>query len=87
MIEIAKALMRDTRVLVMDEPTSSLTNVEIERLFTQIRRRVSCAESVRVLFGRERDIALAGYDGKAAAEAILAMAESCLTNRRRRQPL
>jgi len=33
MIEIAKALMRHTRVLVMDEPTSSLTNVEIERLF------------------------------------------------------
>ena len=38
MIEIAKSLMRHTRVLVMDEPTSSLTNVEIERLFTIVRQ-------------------------------------------------
>jgi D-allose transport system ATP-binding protein len=38
MIEIAKALMRHTRVLVMDEPTSSLTNVEIERLFSIVRQ-------------------------------------------------
>src|ERR1700736_3572790 len=38
MIEIAKVLMRHTRVLVMDEPTSSLTNVEIERLFAIVRQ-------------------------------------------------
>jgi D-allose transport system ATP-binding protein len=38
MIEIAKTLMRHTRVLVMDEPTSSLTNVEIERLFSIVRQ-------------------------------------------------
>ena len=38
MIEIAKALMRHTRVLVMDEPTSSLTNVEIQRLFSIVRQ-------------------------------------------------
>jgi tetratricopeptide (TPR) repeat protein len=39
-------------------------------------RRASHAERIRVLFGLERDIALAAYDGEAAAEAILAMAES-----------
>ncbi len=38
MIEIAKVLMRHTRVLVMDEPTSSLTNVEIQRLFAIVRQ-------------------------------------------------
>ena len=38
MIEIAKVLMRHTRVLVMDEPTSSLTNVEIQRLFSIIQQ-------------------------------------------------
>ena len=38
MIEIAKALMRHTRVLVMDEPTSSLTNVEVKRLFSIVRQ-------------------------------------------------
>ncbi|MDR3516071.1 MAG: ATP-binding cassette domain-containing protein [Azospirillaceae bacterium] len=38
MIEIAKSLMRDARILVMDEPTSSLTNVEVERLFALVRQ-------------------------------------------------
>jgi D-allose transport system ATP-binding protein len=38
MIEIAKVLMRHTRVLVMDEPTSSLTNVEIQRLFAIVHQ-------------------------------------------------
>jgi ABC-type sugar transport system ATPase subunit len=32
-VEIAKALGRDARVIVMDEPTSALTSVEVERLF------------------------------------------------------
>ena len=33
MIEIAKALMMDTKVLIMDEPTAALTDSEIEVLF------------------------------------------------------
>ena len=33
MIEIARALSVNARVLIMDEPTSALTEVEIERLF------------------------------------------------------
>ncbi len=37
MIEIAKALACDARILVMDEPTSALTDVEAERLFGIIR--------------------------------------------------
>lgn len=37
MVEIAKALSYDTKVLIMDEPTSSLTMREIETLFTIIR--------------------------------------------------
>ena len=48
MIEIAKVLMRHTRVLVMDEPTSSLTNVEIERLFTIVKQLR--AEGTSVVF-------------------------------------
>ncbi|AOS65480.1 sugar ABC transporter ATP-binding protein [Actinoalloteichus hymeniacidonis] len=37
MVEIAKALSFDVRVLVMDEPTSALSGVEVERLFGVVR--------------------------------------------------
>jgi ABC-type sugar transport system ATPase subunit len=37
MIEIAKALLSDVKLLVMDEPTSSLTEKEAARLFAVIR--------------------------------------------------
>ena len=36
-VEIAKALGADARVLVMDEPTAALSLVEVERLFTVAR--------------------------------------------------
>lgn len=38
MVEIAKAVSQEAEILVMDEPTSSLTNQEIEILFSLIRR-------------------------------------------------
>ena len=37
LVEIAKALTRQARVLVMDEPTAALSGVEAERLFTVAR--------------------------------------------------
>jgi ABC-type sugar transport system ATPase subunit len=37
MIEVAKALLGDVKLLVMDEPTSSLSEKETERLFAVIR--------------------------------------------------
>lgn len=36
-IEISKAIMKDCKVLILDEPTSSLTDTEIERLFAVLR--------------------------------------------------
>jgi len=36
-VEIAKALSLDAKVLVMDEPTAALTGVEVERLFEVMR--------------------------------------------------
>ncbi|GAA2432871.1 sugar ABC transporter ATP-binding protein [Actinomadura vinacea] len=37
LIEVAKALNSDVRILVMDEPTSALADAEVRRLFTVIR--------------------------------------------------
>lgn len=38
MVEIAKALAREARLLVMDEPTSALTDADTQRLFAAIRQ-------------------------------------------------
>ncbi len=36
LVEIAKALLQDSRVLIMDEPTSAISDHEVENLFTII---------------------------------------------------
>ena len=38
MVEIAKAVAFNSDIIIMDEPTSSLTNIEVERLFSIIRK-------------------------------------------------
>ncbi|MDI3384948.1 sugar ABC transporter ATP-binding protein [Streptomyces sp. B-S-A8] len=38
MVEIAKALSLDARVLIMDEPTAVLTSEEVDKLFAIVRR-------------------------------------------------
>ncbi len=38
LIEIAKSLSVEARVLILDEPTASLSAHEVERLFTIVRR-------------------------------------------------
>ena len=37
-VEIAKAVSRNVRILIMDEPTATLTNAEVEILFQTIRK-------------------------------------------------
>ncbi len=52
LIEIAKALSLDAKVLVLDEPTASLSAHEVERLFTIVRRTRD--RGVAVLFVSHR---------------------------------
>ncbi len=48
MVEISKALSRNARVLIMDEPTAALTSAEAEVLFKQVDRLR--AEGVAILY-------------------------------------
>ncbi len=51
-VEIAKAMSRDVRVLIMDEPTAALSAHEVDRLFRQVRRLA--ASGVAILFVSHR---------------------------------
>ncbi len=48
LVEIARGLGQDCKVLVLDEPTAALTGDETERLFTVVRRL--CEKGTAVLF-------------------------------------
>jgi rhamnose transport system ATP-binding protein len=52
LVEIAKALSFDARILVMDEPTAALSGVEVERLFAVVRGL--CDDGAAVLFVSHR---------------------------------
>jgi ABC-type uncharacterized transport system ATPase subunit len=47
-VEILKALYRDCRVLILDEPTAVLVPQEVDSLFAALRRL--CAEGIAVVF-------------------------------------
>src|SRR5205814_9001897 len=74
MVEIAKALSVDARILIMDEPTSSLSQHETEQLFSVVRD-LKC-RGISVLYishrlGEVKQIAdrvLVLRDGKVAGE-------------------
>lgn len=51
-VEIAKALSRDLKLLILDEPTAALTLTETERLFAAIRRLA--ASGVAVIYVSHR---------------------------------
>jgi ABC-type sugar transport system ATPase subunit len=52
LVEIAKALSMNARIITMDEPTASLTEAEIERLFVLMRQLK--ADGVSVLYVSHR---------------------------------
>jgi len=52
LVEIARALARDARVIALDEPTAALSHLESERLFTRIRELT--ARGIAVVFVSHR---------------------------------
>jgi len=56
LVEIAKALSVDARVLIMDEPTSSLSQAEAEQLFVVVKDLVSRGVSVIYISHRLSEI-------------------------------
>ncbi|MEO5833053.1 MAG: sugar ABC transporter ATP-binding protein [Nakamurella sp.] len=71
MVEIAKALSMDARVIVMDEPTSSLTEDEVATLLDLVRRLRARGVSVVYVSHRMREIF-------AVADAITVMRDGAL---------
>jgi len=60
MVEVAKALSIDARILIMDEPTSALTASEIDELFAAIGRLTAGGVSVIYISHRMEEFARIG---------------------------
>ncbi|HTI38376.1 MAG TPA: sugar ABC transporter ATP-binding protein [Vicinamibacterales bacterium] len=60
MVEVAKALVDNARVLVMDEPTSALTTTEIDELFATINRLTARGTAIIYISHRLEELARIG---------------------------
>ncbi|GAB6158144.1 sugar ABC transporter ATP-binding protein [Desulfotomaculum varum] len=56
LVEIAKALSKQARLLIMDEPTAALTEAEIEKLFNIIRSLVEKGVSIIYISHRMEEL-------------------------------
>ncbi len=61
MIEVAKALSENARILVMDEPTSALTASEIEQLFAAISRLLARGVGIIYISHRMNEVERIGH--------------------------
>src|SRR5690606_6198396 len=57
MVEIAKAILADVRVLILDEPTASLTDSEADRLFALVDELREQGVAIIYVSHRMREIA------------------------------
>jgi ribose transport system ATP-binding protein len=56
MVEIARALSHDFKILILDEPTAAITVEETEQLFTQIARLKADGKSIIYISHRLREL-------------------------------
>ncbi len=61
MVEVAKALDDHVRVLIMDEPTSALTETEIAELFATIERLTARGTAIIYISHRLEEVARVGH--------------------------
>jgi len=61
MIEVAKALSENARILVMDEPTSALTAAEIDQLFKAIARLLERGVGIVYISHRMNEVERIGH--------------------------
>jgi ribose transport system ATP-binding protein len=61
MVEVARALADEARVLVMDEPTSALTGAEVEQLFATIERLTARGVAVVYISHRMDEVFRVGH--------------------------
>ncbi|HET9131756.1 MAG TPA: ATP-binding cassette domain-containing protein, partial [Terriglobia bacterium] len=79
MVEIAKALSQNARILVMDEPTAALSEHEIVRLFERIRKLKEDGIAIIYISHRLREVFEIGdritvlRDGRVAASLVPSM--------------
>lgn len=56
MVEIAKAFAKNAKILIMDEPSAPLTNVEVERMFEVVDKLKSAGVSIIYISHRLEEI-------------------------------
>ena len=61
MVEVAKALDDEARILIMDEPTSALTDGEIAELFATIERLTARGTAIIYISHRLEEVARVGH--------------------------
>ena len=60
MIEIIKAISFNAQLVIMDEPTTAITNQETEELFRQIRKLTAAGVSILYISHRLQEVAEIG---------------------------
>lgn len=75
MVEVAKALSTNNKLLIMDEPTSSLTQEEIDNLFRITRKLVAKGKSIIYISHRMQEL-------KEIGDRITVMRDGCYLDTR-----
>lgn len=78
LVEIAKALSADSQILIFDEPTTSLTNRETEKLFGIIERLKEQGKSIIYISHILADV-------QRLSDEIVVLRDGCITDRDRKE--